>query len=297
MAATIVSAADLAVQNLRLERNSTEQIAFSSIWVGLAGVDRAGYREKLTEALSHCWGAAQHQLRVTNDVDLLAAAMRRRDDVQSGVVVIAGTGSVSMRYSFDGEDVVRLARSGGWGHLLGDEGGGYALGRDAIQRCLSSMEDRRLGLPLGKRTAAISTTMERELLAYFGFESPDSAGIDLLSEVVATQSSNRDVKSRIAGAAQVVLRLAAASDSSATEIVSSQITHLVDVTLGRILDPSCQGYTPSTETVLILSGGLMLNETYQALFRTALRERGITFKHVETVTDAATNGAMVLATK
>lgn len=293
MAKTIISAADQAVQNLRLERHAAVgDISFSSVWVGAAGVDRPGYRERLTEALSHRWGGVQHQLRVTNDVDLLAAAMRRRDDVKSGIVVIAGTGSVSMRYSCDGEDVVRLARSGGWGHLLGDEGGGYTLGREAIQRCLSSVEDRRLGL-LDRQPALPSTPLEREILAYFGFESSESA-IDLLSEVVAAQS-DRSVKSRIAGAAQIVLGLAAASDPSATEIVSTQITHLVDTTLGRILDPRCQGYTPSAETVLILSGGLMLHETYQSLFRTALRERGINFKHVETVTDVATNGAQFLA--
>jgi N-acetylmuramic acid 6-phosphate etherase len=192
-----------------------------------------------------------------------------------------------MRYSLKGDNFVRLARSGGWGHLLGDEGGGYAIGREAIQRCLSLIEDRRLGL---RKQGA--SAFEREILAYFGFNSLE-AGIDLLSEVVSTQSHG-SVKSRIAGAAQVVLALAA-SDQSAADIVSGQVSHLVDITLGRILDPNCQGYVPSTESMLILTGGLMLNETYHTIFQKELLERGIHFKHVEAVTDAAANGAIFLA--
>ena len=45
-----------------------------------------------------------------------------------GTVLIAGTGSICYARTADG----REARSGGWGHLIGDEGSGYALGRDAL---------------------------------------------------------------------------------------------------------------------------------------------------------------------
>ena len=45
-----------------------------------------------------------------------------------GIVLIAGTGSICFGKNGAGE----YARSGGWGHLIGDEGSGYALGRDAL---------------------------------------------------------------------------------------------------------------------------------------------------------------------
>ncbi len=45
-----------------------------------------------------------------------------------GIALIAGTGSICFGKNGAGE----YARSGGWGHLIGDEGSGYALGRDAL---------------------------------------------------------------------------------------------------------------------------------------------------------------------
>jgi N-acetylglucosamine kinase-like BadF-type ATPase len=45
-----------------------------------------------------------------------------------GVVVIAGTGSIAFGMNDQGES----ARAGGWGYLLGDEGGAYEIGRQAL---------------------------------------------------------------------------------------------------------------------------------------------------------------------
>lgn len=47
---------------------------------------------------------------------------------EAGIALIAGTGSICFGKNGAGE----YARSGGWGHLIGDEGSGYALGRDAL---------------------------------------------------------------------------------------------------------------------------------------------------------------------
>lgn len=45
-----------------------------------------------------------------------------------GVIVIAGTGSIAFGMNERGES----ARVGGWGYLLGDEGSGYDIGRQAL---------------------------------------------------------------------------------------------------------------------------------------------------------------------
>ena len=47
---------------------------------------------------------------------------------EAGIALIAGTGSIC----FGKNKAGAYARSGGWGHLIGDEGSGYALGRDAL---------------------------------------------------------------------------------------------------------------------------------------------------------------------
>lgn len=44
---------------------------------------------------------------------------------KTGIAVIAGTGSMAGGYDETG----RFARAGGWGHILGDEGSGYDIGR------------------------------------------------------------------------------------------------------------------------------------------------------------------------
>ena len=53
-----------------------------------------------------------------------------------GLAVIAGTGSICFG---KGENGV-IERTGGWGHIIGDEGSAYALGRDAIKAVIAQMD-------------------------------------------------------------------------------------------------------------------------------------------------------------
>jgi len=57
---------------------------------------------------------------------------------QPGVLLIAGTGSIAFAHDGNGE----FLRSGGWGHLLGDEGGGYWIGKEAISAILKMFDGR-----------------------------------------------------------------------------------------------------------------------------------------------------------
>ncbi|MGC8784423.1 MAG: N-acetylglucosamine kinase [Armatimonadota bacterium] len=53
-----------------------------------------------------------------------------------GVLVIAGTGSIACGRDREG----KLMRVGGWGYLLGDEGSGFWIGREAIRAVLAATE-------------------------------------------------------------------------------------------------------------------------------------------------------------
>lgn len=57
---------------------------------------------------------------------------------RSGVVVAAGTGVVALGLAPDGSAV----RVDGWGSVLGDEGGGFALGRDGLRAALRAYDGR-----------------------------------------------------------------------------------------------------------------------------------------------------------
>ena len=57
-----------------------------------------------------------------------------------------GTGSVCYSFSRnDGSAMSPVTRRGGYGHLLGDEGSGYYIGKQAVVDVLSACEK---GLPL-----------------------------------------------------------------------------------------------------------------------------------------------------
>ncbi|GAA0486080.1 N-acetylglucosamine kinase [Salinibacillus aidingensis] len=55
-----------------------------------------------------------------------------------GVLLASGTGSIAFGHDGKGNYV----RSGGWGHILGDEGGGYWIGKAAIQSILKMYDGR-----------------------------------------------------------------------------------------------------------------------------------------------------------
>ena len=291
--ATLEAAAKNAMKNVPthiLEDDTPLDGCFRAVWLGLAGIDRSGFREALLPDVSALFGvAAPDNLRLTNDVDLLAAAMNRHPGSESAIVLIAGTGSVAMRYHWTSGLPVRVARSGGWGHILGDEGGGYAIGLRAIKHTVARLEDARLGLG---GADSILGVFEQAVLQRLGCGQSPNGEYDLVGEVLVPQQQS--TKTRIAGVAEAVLGLAG-TDDTATRIIHDQVDDLVNTTLGRLLQPKCQGYHPSAETGLILSGGVVSHPTYQKLLMERLSSQGIQFAYVERVHDAVSLGATSLA--
>lgn len=93
---------------------------------GSGGVDTDADADRLRTLIApHAPGAS---IEVVHDTRLILAAGGAR----AGIGVIAGTGSVAWGVTEDG----RQARSGGWGYLLGDEGSGYWVAREAVRRAL-----------------------------------------------------------------------------------------------------------------------------------------------------------------
>lgn len=73
------------------------------------------------------------RLEVTNDALIaLSGAMSGGP----GVIVIAGTGSISYGRNAAGE----IARAGGWGYIFGDEGGSFDIARQALRAILREYE-------------------------------------------------------------------------------------------------------------------------------------------------------------
>ena len=113
----------------------------------LAGAGREAERISLERALSSLRVA--EQAHVTTDFD---AAMQDAFGSGPGILVIAGTGSSAWGRAPDG----RCVRAGGWGHILGDEGSGYALGRAALMLAMREYDGR--GENAGYMPAVLAAT-------------------------------------------------------------------------------------------------------------------------------------------
>jgi N-acetylglucosamine kinase-like BadF-type ATPase len=70
--------------------------------------------------------------RRTIAVDDAVIALTGANGGAPGIITIAGTGSISRGRNAAG----KLARSGGWGYVFGDEGGGFDLARQALRAAL-----------------------------------------------------------------------------------------------------------------------------------------------------------------
>jgi glucosamine kinase len=100
-----------------------------AICVGSAGLSVPGAGSFLRAQLAP-FARSGRVVVVTDAMLVLPAA-----GLDAGVAVICGTGSVAV--GVDGE---RSVQAGGWGYLLGDEGGGYWIVREAVRLLLSRRE-------------------------------------------------------------------------------------------------------------------------------------------------------------
>lgn len=102
----------------------------TAVFAGAGGVDTDDDAAALRNLISPFVPGAQ--VSVVHDTRLLLAAAGATE----GVAVIAGTGSAAWGANHAGDE----ARAGGWGYLLGDEGSGYWLGREAVRHSLRRMD-------------------------------------------------------------------------------------------------------------------------------------------------------------
>jgi glucosamine kinase len=113
--------------------------SLDAVCVGAAGVITAtDTREFLTSRLAPL--TVSGRVVIVDDVSLVLPAAGLTD----GIAVICGTGSMAV-----GGWYGAVARTGGWGYLLGDEGSGYWIVRTAIRELLARLDKGRPSGSLG----------------------------------------------------------------------------------------------------------------------------------------------------
>jgi N-acetylglucosamine kinase-like BadF-type ATPase len=196
----------------------------TAVWMGMAGIDRPADHALWLPHLAALTGAP----RLTNDAELALAAL----EGAVGVAVIAGTGAIALGRDAGG----RTARASGWGHLIGDEGSGYDIGR-ACLRAVARAADGR-----GPLTALVE-----RVAAEWALDAPD-AMIGRVYPVVE--------KAEIARLAPLVSAAASEGDAVARGILARAAGELAlaAVAVGRML-----ALPPALP--LALGGGLLVHNT------------------------------------
>jgi N-acetylmuramic acid 6-phosphate etherase len=228
------------------------------VGIFLAGCGPGEDRELLSHLCAEIWPSAK--IIVGNDRESgLAAALEQSD----GIVVSAGSGS-----SVTGRRGDRIERVGGWGHILGDTGGGYFLVIQALRLILREYD-------LHRDRMGFSAEILRVL------------SLNNLDELVRwVQTAD---KMEIAMLAPVVFEVAAGGDARATEIIEEGAQVLCEYTEAvasrlHLLAPK----------VMLLGGLFHRDSIYTHAFRRRLK-KNLPDARVATVERAPELGAAWLA--
>ncbi|GAC1490553.1 MAG: BadF/BadG/BcrA/BcrD ATPase family protein [Pseudarthrobacter sp.] len=250
-----VAVADQSVGSANVQNVTPEQAALNltnlfarigggpvtQVYAGAGGIDTDDDAAALAALIApHVPGA---KVTVVHDSRLLLAA----GGASSGVAVIAGTGSAAWGRNAAGEE----ARAGGWGYLLGDEGSGYWLGREAVRHSLRRMNQ---GLPTDQLTAA--------LLA--------ACGVDHPNRLIALFHSPATGRRFWAQQARLVVDAAAAGHEASQELLDQAGKDLAALAVQALRKLGIEG-------PVILGSGLGMNVVpLQDAFRKYLAANGIT---------------------
>ena len=149
----------------------------------LAGCGPGEDQQSLSRLSAEIWSTAK--IIVGNDRESgLAAALEHGD----GIVVNAGSGS-----SVTGRRGDRIENAGGWGHVLGDTGGGYFLSIRALRLILREYDLHRVEMQFtAKILHALSLNNLDELVRWA--QTADKMEIAMLAPVVFEAAASGDAR-------------------------------------------------------------------------------------------------------
>ena len=223
---------------------------------GAAGSEQPRARAQLEHILVEFLPGAR--VEVVHDSRLVLAAA----NVPSGVALVAGTGSVAWGRKESGEE----ARAGGWGWLLGDDGGGAWVVREAIRAVMRRADDGMNGGPLA--ASLLSATGTRDAVA------------------LAAELHMKREPQEWAALAGAVFR--AAADQGALAIIERAADSLAEMAI-RVAERL------GNRGPIVLAGGLLLNQPLlESAVRARLQARGMSVQRLDVEPVA---GAVRLATQ
>ena len=206
------------------------------IYLGLAGSEVGFNADIVYETIKNKF---KIEVVVMNDSELALKALLKGED---GILTIAGTGSIA----FGIHENVQW-KSGGWGHLLGDEGSAYKIAIEGLKHMIYENDNN---MELG--------VLSRELLAKLEIRFVD----DIIGFVYSS------TKDEIAKLAQVVSKLAEEGDEKSLSIMTNEGIMLAETTrqvFSKLGFDSC--------SVGLVGGVVKKSKIFREAYENCLREK------------------------
>jgi N-acetylglucosamine kinase-like BadF-type ATPase len=211
----------------------------AAICLGVAGVDRPADADVVRDIIRRI--GCEAPTVVVNDALVALVAGVGHDP---GVVMVAGTGSIVYGRNGAGQ----AARAGGWGPVLGDEGGGFWIGRAALTAVTRHADGRGPATELTDlllRHLGVSSASHliREVYSHDPYRTATARMAELVQKAaemgdrVALDILSRAAEELTVAAASVVKRLGL-QDTAFTTILSGgafrSIPRLIDSVVARM---------------------------------------------------------------
>ncbi len=178
------------ILNSLLENDAAEKVRWATF--AFAGAGRVEEKEAAKNIISEL---GIKNFTILTDAELLFYSVHGEGH---GILISSGTGSICIVRNNKNE----LEQLGGWGYLLGDEGSGFDVGRNAIRAAID-MDDK----------AMPSSQLTRKLLSFYQIQHPK----ELITKVYQTSNPQRF----IASCAQLVCEQASQGESTAKKVIHS----------------------------------------------------------------------------
>jgi glucosamine kinase len=210
--------------------------------VGLAGASQYAADPAIAAVFDRTFQTAglTCPVRVATDVAIAFAAGTAEP---AGWVLLAGTGAIAAQI----RDREPTALHGGYGWLLGDDGSGFWIGRQAVRSALSTLDGG------GPVTELHRLVLERYLDgARPAEDDPPPRGADRGPVAALIREVNRRPPVALADLAPLVMQAYAAGDTEAEAIIREAAGQLV-----AILEVAA----PAGDAPVVLAGGLLTSAT------------------------------------
>jgi N-acetylglucosamine kinase-like BadF-type ATPase len=229
------------------EQADTEFQHLSAAFAGMSGVDREEDQIKMKRILGRL---LPPDTRLIIDNDGLSALYSGTLG-KSGIVNIAGTGSITFGINSDGQ----RARVGGWGYLIGDPGSGYEIGKYALQAIFQAYDG------CGEKTRLTELILER-----IGVQSPPNL-IEKIYELGMARKS-------IAPLSQLVVKAADEGDEVAQRVLLKAGGEMADA-INCLLRKLFSKANEQEAIYIVLAGGVYRrSDWFVPTIKTAILKSG-----------------------